>query len=123
MDDLAIRLGIKLLVFCTLFVGISVGVKALRGRPAPKPDKGPPPGWYDLPKPDPGSTSPSGPVGAMVVSEAELARLCEERARRTEDRGETSSAVAYDRQSEEAEARTPQADTKPFGAREFGGGH
>ncbi|MBA3049733.1 MAG: hypothetical protein KKE42_12170 [Alphaproteobacteria bacterium] len=81
MDDLTIRLGIKLLIFCTLFVGLSVGAKALRGRfEHDKPSKGPPTGRYDPPRPEP--MPPSGSDGAVFLSDSELDRLCAERAQR-----------------------------------------
>lgn len=123
MDELAIRLGIKLLVFCTLFVGFSLGVKALRGRPVPKVDRGPPPGWYDLPKPDPDPTPPSDTVGPVVVSEAELDRLCQERAQRMEARNETLATSAFDRHWAKKEQKSLEAEIKPLATRVSGARH
>lgn len=120
MDELAIRLGIKLVVFCSLFVGLSVGAKALRGRPfSRKEEKGPPDGWFGPPRPDPAPTSPSSGLGeAFALSEVEIDRLCEERARRKEREAQSvarRSVETMPTESKVAEARV--TNVKPLAAK------
>ena len=80
MDDLFLRLGLKLLAFSLLFVGLSKAAHLIRGRPKPPGDKGghKPDPWEPEPEPPKAASGDRGADESRPMTAEELDRSVQE---------------------------------------------